>query len=61
MKGCMLHLNCAQIWLKEQANIWEEAFKPDYPAPAQSPDGPTCPVCIQRLLGVAPFTTDLIA
>ena len=61
VKGCMLHLNCAQIWLKEQANIWEASFRPDDPAPAQGPDAPTCPVCIQRLQGVAPFTTDLIA
>lgn len=61
VKGRMLHLKCAQFWLDEQENIWRAAHEPDNPAAAKGPDGPTCPVCIQRLQGVAPFTADLQA
>ena len=61
VKGRMLHLKCAQFWLDEQENIWRAAHEPDNPAAAKGPDGPTCPVCIQRLQGVAPFTADLKA
>ena len=59
VKGRVLHLKCANVWLGEQANIWRDGYHAEDRAPLAGPDGPTCPVCIQRLEGIPPRVTDL--
>jgi hypothetical protein len=60
-KGRQMHLHCAQKWLLAQSNVWRSTHEWDKPAPAKGPDGPTCPICIQRVQGSVPYTTDLKA
>ena len=58
-KGAVLHAHCAQYWLFAQENMWMQTYDPLDAPDAAGPCGPTCPFCRERLLGVAPFASDL--
>jgi hypothetical protein len=59
VKGRVVHMACAHKWLCSQGRMWQAAFNAHDPAPREGPPGPTCCVCLQRLLGVAPRISDL--
>jgi len=61
VKGRVLHMKCADKWLREQANIWRDGYGANDRAAVGGPVGPSCPVCIQRLQGIPPRVTDLHA
>jgi hypothetical protein len=55
VKGAVLHMKCAMKWLLEQEIAWEKNFNPRKEPSAEGMESPSCPYCMSRLMGTAPY------
>lgn len=55
VKGAVVHMKCAMKWLLEQEIAWEKNFNPLKEPSAEGMESPSCPFCMSRLMGTAPY------
>jgi len=59
VKGAVVHVKCGMKWLLEQETNWETSFDAFKKPCAEGMDFPTCPYCVSRLMGTAPYVLQL--